>query len=182
MTRSPNATAQQMAVALLEGFDKHYRLFRATSAEAKQRFENADWGRVQAAVRDRIQFYDDRVNEAVERLNTEFNATAVDDETWQQAKLQYIGMLLNHKQPELAETFFNSVTCKILHRTYFHNDFIFVRPAVATEYIESDPPTYRSYYPPAGALRDTFRRIVLDFGWKTPFADLERDVGYVYRR
>ena len=182
MTRSPNATAQQIAAALLEGFDKHYRLFRATSAEAKLRFERADWGGVQAAVRDRIQFYDDRVNEAVDRLTTEFNARAVDDETWQQVKLQYIGMLLRHKQPELAETFFNSVTCKILHRTYFHNDFIFVRPAVATEYLESDPPTYRSYYPSTGGLRDSFRRILLDFGWTTPFADIERDIGHVYRR
>ena len=36
----------------------------------------------------------------------------------------YIGLLTNHHQPELAETFFNSVTTKILHRTYFHNDFI----------------------------------------------------------
>ena len=32
------------------------------------------------------------------------------------------------------------MTTKILHRSYFHNDFIFVRPAVATEYIESDEP------------------------------------------
>jgi isocitrate dehydrogenase kinase/phosphatase len=184
MTRSPaaNVTAQQIAAALIEGFDKHYRLFRATSAQAKTRFENADWPGVQAAVRDRIQFYDDRVNEAVERLTSEFNARAVDDETWQQVKLQYIGLLLRHKQPELAETFFNSVTCKILHRTYFHNDFIFVRPAIATEYLESDPPTYRSYYPAAGRLRDTLRRIVIDFGWQTPFADLDRDIDYVYRR
>jgi isocitrate dehydrogenase kinase/phosphatase len=58
--------------------------------------------------------------------------------TWQQVKLLYIGLLLNHKQPELAETFFNSVTTKILHRNYFHNDFIFVRPTVSTENIEAD--------------------------------------------
>ena len=53
--------------------------------------------------------------------------------------------------PSCAETFFNSVTTKILHRSYFHNDFIFVRPAVSTEYIENDEPaalpTYRAYYP-----------------------------------
>ncbi len=71
----------------------------------------------------------------------------IDDAIWQQAKLFYIGLLINHKQPELAETFFNSVFCRMLHRTYFHNDFIFVRPAISTEYIESDPPTYRCYYP-----------------------------------
>jgi isocitrate dehydrogenase kinase/phosphatase len=46
----------------------------------------------------------------------------------QQVKLHYIGLLVDHHQPELAETFFNSVTTKILHRSYFRNDFIFVRP------------------------------------------------------
>jgi isocitrate dehydrogenase kinase/phosphatase len=49
-------------------------------------------------------------------------------DVWHQVKLHYIGLLVNHHQPELAETFFNSVTTKILHRTHFHNDFIFVRP------------------------------------------------------
>ena len=52
-------------------------------------------------------------------------------DVWQQVKLHYIGLLIDHHQPELAETFFNSVTTKILHRSYFHNDFIFVRPAVS---------------------------------------------------
>jgi isocitrate dehydrogenase kinase/phosphatase len=61
-------------------------------------------------------------------------------DTWQQAKLHYIGLLVDHHQPELAETFFNSVTTKLLHRSYFRNDFIFVRPAVSTEYIENDEP------------------------------------------
>ena len=38
-------------------------------------------------------------------------------DVWQQVKLHYIGLLIDHHQPECAETFFNSVTTKILHRT-----------------------------------------------------------------
>ena len=171
--------SQEIALALIEGFDKHYRLFRESSAGARGRFEAADWPGVQRAVRERIQFYDDRVRETVERLHSEFNAESLDRSTWQQAKLLYIGLLTNHKQPELAETFFNSVSCRILHRTYYNNDFIFLRPAISTEYIESDPPTYRSYTPTWTGLRATFRRIVLDFGWGHPFEDLDRDSGYV---
>ncbi len=175
------ANANRIAIALVDGFDKHYRLFRQTSREAKSRFEAGDWPAVHAAVKDRIRFYDDRVEECVERLRDEFKAETLDDATWQQVKLLYIGLLLNHKQPELAETFFNSVCCKILHRTYFHNDFIFVRPAISTEYIDSNPPTYSSYYPGEGGLRATFTRIVQDFGWQRAFEDLARDVDYLYR-
>jgi isocitrate dehydrogenase kinase/phosphatase len=81
------------------------------------------------------------------RLQREFDTGAFPDALWQEIKLQYVGLLTHHKQPELAETFFNSVSCKILQRTYYHNDFMFVRPAVSTEYLESGPPPYRSYYP-----------------------------------
>lgn len=170
-----------IARTLIDGFNKHYRLFRESSAQAKERFERADWPAVQRAVRERIQFYDDRVAETVERLHREFNAETIDDIVWRQAKLYYIGLLTDHNQPELAETFFNSVYCHILHRTYFHNDFIFVRPAISTEYIESDPPTYRSYYPNADGFRESIKRILLDFGWRREFADLDRDVEFIRR-
>ncbi|WP_298399085.1 bifunctional isocitrate dehydrogenase kinase/phosphatase [uncultured Azonexus sp.] len=173
--------AHHIALALIQGFNRHYTLFRQTCREAKTRFEKGDWQGVHRAVRERIRFYDDRVDECVERLRTEFDAEHLDDATWQQVKLLYIGLLLNHKQPELAETFFNSVTTKILHRTYFHNDFLFVRPSISTENLEADEaPTYRSYYAEADGLRGAIRQIVRDFHWQRPFADLERDVNYVY--
>ncbi|HEY9103290.1 bifunctional isocitrate dehydrogenase kinase/phosphatase [Chitinimonas sp.] len=173
----PKAIA--IAHALIEGFDRHYGIFQQVSRAAKQRFETGDWHAVQRAAKERIRFYDERVDECVARLHEEFHADWLDDDIWQQAKLLFIGMLVNHKQPELAETFFNSVCCKILHRNYFHNDFIFVRPAISTEYIESDPPTYRSYYPRLGGFRGSMRRIVEDFGWQCEFVDLDRDIGFV---
>ena len=63
--------AEAIAAVLIEGFDKHYRLFRETSAQAKERFERAAWAEVQLAVQERIRFYDERVRENVERLRTE---------------------------------------------------------------------------------------------------------------
>ncbi len=174
--------AHQIALAMIQGFNKHYTLFRQTSREAKSRFEQADWLGVHKAVKERIRFYDDRVDECVERLRHEFDAASIDDATWQQVKLLYIGLLLNHKQPELAETFFNSVTTKILHRNYFHNDFIFVRPSISTENIEGDDTqTYRSYYAKEDGLSGAIRKIVSDFDWHRPFADLDRDVDSIYQ-
>jgi isocitrate dehydrogenase kinase/phosphatase len=171
--------AFHLAQAMLEGFDRHYRLFREASAAAKQRFERADWQGQQRAQRERIEYYDTRVAEAAERLQREFIASALSMEVWQQVKLHYIGLLTNHHQPELAETFFNSVTTKILHRSYFNNEFIFVRPAVSTEYIENDEPaatpTYRAYYPTPATLRETWMRIVDNFQLEVPFDDLARD-------
>lgn len=177
-----NPVAHAIALALVEGFNRHYRIFRDTSRRAKESFEAADWQGQLEAVRERVQFYDERVDETVRRLHEEFSAASLDDTTWQQLKLQFIGMLIRHKQPELAETFFNSVCCKILHRTYFNNDYIFARPAIATEYIESYPPVYSSYYPSEpGGLRGAIRRLIEDFDWQRPFEDLDRDVDRVMR-
>ena len=181
--RLTDSRAYGIAQAMLEGFNRHYRLFSETNHAAKRRFELADWHGQQRAQRERIEFYDTRVGEAVERLQTEFDIAHLADDTWQQVKLHYIGLLVDHHQPELAETFFNSVTTKILHHRYFRNDFIFVRPAVSTEYIENDEPaslpTYRAYYPTRDTLRDTLLRIVDNFQLKRPFQDLGRDIDAV---
>jgi len=179
-TALTDARAYVIAQAMLDGFDRHYRLFRAASAEAKRRLEAGDWHGKQRAQRERIEFYDQRVAEATERLQTEFQAAGLPKDVWQQVKLHYIGLLTDHHQPELAETFFNSVTTKILHRSYFNNDFIFVRPAISTEYIENDEPasqpTYRAYYPTATTMRETFVRIVDNFQLERGFDDLRRDI------
>jgi isocitrate dehydrogenase kinase/phosphatase len=178
-----DSRAFDIALALRDGFDRHYRLFRETSAAAKGRFERADWHGQQRAQAQRIEFYDQRVDEAVDRLRREFNVEALSMDTWQQVKLHYIGLLTDHHQPELAETFFNSATAKMLHRSYFRNDFIFVRPAISTEYIEPDgpgaTPTYRAYYPGRDGLHATWVRIVSNFQLELPFEDLDRDVEHV---
>jgi len=173
--------ALRIAGSLLDGFNRHYRLFRTTSARAKEAFDSGDWAAVQRLVKERIRFYDERVLEYVERLRSELGADAVDDSVWQKAKLLYVGRLIEHKRPELAETFFNSVTTRVLRRTYIHDDLIFLRAAVSTEYIPSDPPTYRSYYPTGPGLRATLLDVFRDFGWSRPFAGLERDVDYAVR-
>ncbi|WP_280152920.1 bifunctional isocitrate dehydrogenase kinase/phosphatase [Piscinibacter sp. XHJ-5] len=178
-----DSRAFDIAQAMLDGFNRHYRLFQESSAGAKERFESADWHGQQRAQRERIEYYDKRVDEGADRLVNEFDAGALSMDTWQQVKLHYIGLLTNHHQPELAETFFNSVTTKILHRSYFNNDFIFVRPAVSTEYIENDEPaslpTYRAYYPTRDSLRECWLRIITNFQLRRPFEDLDRDIDHV---
>jgi len=182
-TRLDSPLAYEVAKAMMDGFNRHYRLFRTESARAKHRFETSDWHGQQRAQRERIEFYDLRVLECSNRLEREFKAGEQPMEVWQQIKLLYIGLLVDHHQPELAETFFNSVTTKILHRSYFQNDFIFVRPAVSTEYIQNSEadarPTYRAYYPTRETMQATALRIVQDFDFRLGFEDLERDTALV---
>ncbi|MEO7939654.1 MAG: bifunctional isocitrate dehydrogenase kinase/phosphatase, partial [Burkholderiaceae bacterium] len=63
------------------------------------------------------------------------------------------------------------------------NDFIFVRPAVSTEYIENDEPgalpTYRSYYPSQDNLQQVIEQLVGDFDLRRGFESLPRDCNFV---
>ena len=176
--------AFDIARVILDGFDKHYSLFRQASQAARDHFERMTWKEAQAQARKRIAFYDSRVGECVRLLEDEYEEAELTDSVWREVKLHYIGLLMDHRQPELAETFFNSVCCKILHRTYFNNDFIFVRPAVSTEYIEpaQGTPTYRVYYPQRDGMRNALRRMVTNFQLAGEFADLDRDLAQVEER
>ena len=171
--------AAAIARAILAGFDRHYALFRYNAQQAKARYERSDWHGIRELARERIAFYDRRVLEAVARLESEFGARGIDQRVWPQVKRDYVALLAEHRQPELAETFFNSVCTKLLHRTYFHNDIIFVRPAVSNEYLDSDPPSYRVYYPTQVGWSAAFRQVLIDIGFACPFIDVERDLRLV---
>ncbi len=180
------AKVRAIAVALLEGFDRHYALFRECARAARRHFEAGNWLAIGHVARDRIDFYDRRVAETVARIEQDFAPAELPaaslDALWAAVKQCYITLLIDHRQPECAETFFNTVTCKILHRSYFNNRFIFLKPAIATAHIDSDPPSYRSYYPMQRGLRQALIDIVLDMGFERRFADFRRDIVNVTRR
>jgi len=175
----PRRVSLAIANSILAGFDRHYGLFRYNAQQAKSRFEQADWHGIRRLARDRIAFYDQRVLEAVARIESEFGAADLGEQVWALVKRNFVNLLAEHRQPELAETFFNSVCTKLLHRTYYHNNFIFVRPAVSTEYLDADPPSYRSYYPNSQGWVSAMRQVLIDMGFACPFVDVERDLGLI---
>ncbi len=176
MNGSRTVDIEAIARTILAGFDRHYLLFRRISAAAKQRFERADWNAVREASRDRIRMYDQRVGEAVEEVQQRFPQASQDGSLWPEIKRMYIGLLYDHGQPECAETFYNSVACRVLNREYYHNTYIFWRPAISLDHIEGQQATYRVYYPPRSGLRRCLLRVLRDFGLECEFQDLRRDV------
>ena len=180
MSEELRVNGRRISRAILAGFDKHYRLFREMATGAKERFERGDWKAIRDAHRARIDMYAMRVKEAVATLRENF-PEALADNAWPSIKHSYTELLLNHPQPELAETFFNSVACRMLDRTYFHNQYIFWRPSVSTEHIESSGPTYRSYYPATQGLSTVLKTMLADFQLANGWEDLDRDVAAIIR-
>jgi isocitrate dehydrogenase kinase/phosphatase len=171
----PAPDVRGLAATILEGFDKHYRLFRAISAEAKMRFERGDWAAVQQASVERIEMYDRRVEEGVRRVLERY-PEAANASFWPDVKLAFILKLVAHQQPELAQTYFNSVVSRVLHSAYYNNQNLFERSVISTEHIASTQKTWRSYYPATQELRPMLRELLADLELANPWEDLERDV------
>ncbi len=92
-----------------------------------------------------------------------------------------MGLLYEHKQPELAESFYNSVFCQLFDRSYYNNKHIFVRPGLSTEVIDTPIPIYESYYPSEETTSILFKDILDNLGLRLPWNNQARDVELLFR-
>jgi len=168
--------AREIAQVILDGFDKHYQVFRKFNDEAMTCFERSDWARSGAAGKERILGYETRVSETVTKLNSRFPGAAEHTHLWPGIKAAFITILMNHLQSECAETYYNSVACKVLHRNYYNNENIFWRPALSTEHLSGSNPTYHSYYPPTNGLRRCLLQLLNGFALNSKFQNIRRDI------
>ena len=173
--------ATEIANLILSGFHRHYGLFRYNAQQAKTAFEAGRYGAIRELAKERIAFYDERVKETTDALMAKSSSIAMNEGTWAEVKKAYIMLLTNHKQPELAESFFNSITTRILRRANYGGENLFVRPAVATDYLDSDPPSYRVYYPRSEGLQKCLTQMAIDFGLACGWNDIQRDLRRVIR-
>ena len=169
--------ARLIASTILQGFDRHYCIFLKITRGARARFEDHDWRAANSAARQRITLYSQRVRECMQTLRDQFDLDECNERLWQQVKIEYIHSLYQHQQPELAETFFNSVFTSLFHRRYYNNNHIFVRPGLSTEYLEDDDQaTYVGFYPTRDGLTLCVRKILMMTKLSLPFEDFNRDV------
>jgi isocitrate dehydrogenase kinase/phosphatase len=172
---------QQIAQSILTGFERHFSFFQEISSAARQRFEHADWGAVREASAKRISFYDLRVQQAIERLQLNFAIDDLDETLWQQVKQRYAEMLKTHSRPELAETFYNSVFCRLFDRKYYDNDKIFIASQVKREELSERYRVYMSFHVAEGGLNGTIWDILSAFYFSLPYEDIKRDCERVTR-
>lgn len=180
--RSQQHDIEAIASTILDAFNKHYRIFLGITQQARERFINQSWQADREASRERITLYSLRVGEAVKTLQKSFNLEALDKSVWKSVKLTYVNMLYEHRQPELAETFYNSVFTWSFSRRYYNNDNIFVRPALSTKYLTGDDPVYQSYYPTRENVGDMVNEMLASFDIGLPFANQQRDAKFLTKQ
>ena len=165
-----------IATTILNGFERHIALFIDITQSARKRFQQCQWHEIQQSARARTNFYDQRVEETFIAIKDDLNINTLDDVLWQQVKTVYSDFLTNHNQPELAETFYNSVFCHLFERKYYHNDYIFVESTAHRLDDKAVPEIYTRYKPAELGLKQTISDIMNSHRTVIPFEDLSRDV------
>jgi isocitrate dehydrogenase kinase/phosphatase len=171
-----NELALTIATTIINGFERHVALFTEITQSARERFQQCQWNEIHKAARARTTFYDDRVTETFNHIKEDFNISSVNNVLWQQVKGSYSDLLVNHMQPELAETFYNSVFCHLFERKYYHNDYIFVKSTAHRLDDKAAPEIYTSYKPEILGLKQTICDIMNNHRTVIPFENLDRDV------
>lgn len=168
--------AEHIASVILNGFNRHHRIYTEYNKRAEHYFHESLWLEAKQAAREQVDLYDARVAECIAILRNEENIDTLDEALWQNVKRSYVNLLYNHLQPELAESFYNSVFCLIFNRKYYNNNYIFFNHAIDTQNIEGDSPDYRAYYPTQNGLRTEVKRMLKEAPIDLPLADIEEDI------
>lgn len=119
-----------IAQTILQGFDAQYGRFLEVTSGAQQRFEHADWHAVQQAMKQRIHLYDHHVGLVVEQLRCITDGKSPDAEFLLRVKEHYTHLLPDYPRFEIAESFFNSVYCRLFdHRHYLLSGYLSSAPS-----------------------------------------------------
>lgn len=175
----PRGLELLIAQTILQGFDAQYGRFLEVTSGAQQRFEQADWQAVQQAMKKRIHLYDHHVGLVVEQLRCITNGKSTDADFLLQVKQHYTELLPDYPRFEIAESFFNSVYCRLFDHQSLTPERLFIFSSQPERRFRTIPrPLAKDFYPKQGwpAL---LTRLLKDLPLRLPWQDLDRDVGYI---
>ncbi|MCA9544795.1 MAG: bifunctional isocitrate dehydrogenase kinase/phosphatase [Myxococcales bacterium] len=170
---STSRLANQAAQAIHEAFHAHRQQFRALTAQAQACFEARDWSTRQAVALERLNAYRGHLDGLVPTLQATLGERLADRLLWVSAKAVYSGLIEDHQDWDLAETFFNSVTRRVFTTVGVDPLIEFVDTDFDAPPTESDERCCTHYY--SGGPADLVRHVLLDRPFQTPWVDLTRD-------
>ncbi|WP_263080025.1 bifunctional isocitrate dehydrogenase kinase/phosphatase [Endozoicomonas sp. Mp262] len=170
-----SATAREIAGVILEGFSDYRTQFTEITLGARQRFLNADWCAAQQAASDRINLYDHAICHVMQLLNKRAKGDFYHHQYWLEARQAYMDLISYRTDPELAETFYNSVYRKVFPNQAANASESFVSSEFEGFSVHSPRGIYRTYRPDRG-LVSLVKQVLGDFSNELPWQNCRRDV------
>lgn len=165
-----------IAQTILQGFDAQYGRFLEVTSGAQQRFEQADWRAIQQAMKQRIHLYDHHVGLVVSQLKCITGPYFFDAAFICRVKACYSGLLPDYPRAEIAESFFNSVYCRIFKHRDLTADKLFIFSEHRAQSASLLPRPLSRVHSPTAGLFAMFYKLLNELPLRLPWDNIERDV------
>lgn len=168
-----------IAQTILQGFDAQYGRFLEVTGGAQQRFEQANWHAVQQAMKQRIHLYDHHVGLVVEQLRCITGSIDINAAFLLRVKSHYTQLLPDYPRYEIAESFFNSVYCRLFDHRSLSPERLFIFSSQPGQRFRALPrPLAKDFYPEQG-WEALLTKVLADLPLRLPWQNRPRDVGYI---
>lgn len=159
------------ASSIRESFATYLAGFTGITRRARHRFEARDWRGTQADARERLELRPRCVKQAVEELRGMLGAAASDPWLREQLRAEFERDLSDRPDPEIARTFFNSVTRRAFGTIGVDPRAEFATPAA----LPAPGPSLWRAYACDGSTAALVEAVLRDHAFAVPFRDLGRD-------
>ena len=177
----PRGLELLIAQTILQGFDAQYGRFLEVTSGAQQRFEQADWHAVQQAMKNRIHLYDHHVGLVVEQLRCITNGQSTDAAFLLRVKEHYTRLLPDYLRFEIAESFFNSVYCRLFDHRSLTPERLFIFSSQPERRFRNIPrPLAKDFHPDHG-WESLLMRVISDLPLRLRWQNKSRDIHYIIR-
>ncbi|WFW60157.1 bifunctional isocitrate dehydrogenase kinase/phosphatase [Citrobacter freundii] len=168
-----------IAQTILQGSDAQYGRFLEVTSGAQQRFEHADWHAVQQAMKSRIHLYDHHVGLVVEQLRCITDGKSTDAAFLLRVKEHYTQLLPDYPRFEIAESFFNSVYCRLFDHRSLTPERLFIFSSQSERRFRTIPrPLAKDFFPDSG-WEGLLTRVLSDLPLRLPWQNKQRDIRYI---
>ena len=168
-----------IAQTILQGFDAQYGRFLEVTGGAQQRFEQADWHAVQQAMKQRIHLYDHHVGLVVEQLRCITGSIDINAAFLLRVKSHYTQLLPDYPRYEIAESFFNSVYCRLFDHRSLSPERLFIFSSQPGQRFRALPrPLAKDFYPEQG-WEALLTKVSPYLPLRLPLQNRPRDVVYI---
>jgi isocitrate dehydrogenase kinase/phosphatase len=175
-----NRLAEMAARTIAGGFEVYHERFDAITARAKTHFEQREWHTMMADMGERLELHSVEVDRVIARLRWQIGAPIRNADTWKAVKAAFSSIVATHRNRELAETFFNSTSRRVLSIVGKNPDTEFDSEESQVDPANENPRLYRRHEW-AGDTPALVQRILDDCRFAAPFENLARDANAVAR-
>lgn len=176
----PMTDTKEIAEAILQSFIAYRQFFERITNGAKVRFEMASWEGVQKAATERIDLYESMCQNSAESLRQKYGELLDKPQIWVLVKQHFIELLDQRSDFELAETYYNSIYCRISFHERLDNAQMFIRSSMEGRVDYSGEPVFRSYHLAEGMMA-MLGRILDDCNFEIPWENKRRDLLHLAR-